>query len=74
LGRFCTRNVASTDQIRKAVWFKPNTSIEEGVQQFAEWDLSTMVRNKKSLKIPPTNFLGGFNVIDPYEFIYMVIS
>ncbi|MBY0097317.1 GDP-mannose 4,6-dehydratase [Mesobacillus maritimus] len=28
---------ASTDQLQKAVGFKPTTSIEEGLQQFADW-------------------------------------
>ncbi|WP_445002572.1 GDP-mannose 4,6-dehydratase [Exiguobacterium alkaliphilum] len=28
---------ASTDQLQKAVGFKPQTSIEEGLQQFANW-------------------------------------
>lgn len=28
---------ASTDQLQKAVGFKPETSIEEGLQQFADW-------------------------------------
>jgi len=28
---------ASTDQLQKAVGFKPKTSIEEGLQQFTDW-------------------------------------
>src|SRR5690606_19877888 len=28
---------ASTDQLQKAVGFKPETSIEEGLQKFADW-------------------------------------
>ncbi|WP_010648174.1 GDP-mannose 4,6-dehydratase [Oceanobacillus massiliensis] len=28
---------ASTDQLQKAIGFKPETSIEEGLQQFADW-------------------------------------
>lgn len=28
---------ASTDQLQKAVGFKPETTIEEGLQQFTDW-------------------------------------
>jgi UDP-glucuronate 4-epimerase len=32
-----TATYASTDQLQKAVGFKPETSIEEGLQKFADW-------------------------------------
>jgi UDP-glucuronate 4-epimerase len=28
---------ASTDRLQEAVGFKPSTSIEEGLQRFADW-------------------------------------
>jgi UDP-glucuronate 4-epimerase len=28
---------ASTDKLQEAVWFKPSTSIEEGLQKFSDW-------------------------------------
>lgn len=31
---------ASTDQLQQAVGFKPETSIEQGLQKFADWYVS----------------------------------
>ena len=31
------RTYASTDLLKEAVGFKPSTSIEEGLQKFADW-------------------------------------
>jgi len=35
--RRCTKNYASTDQLQQTVGFKPETSIEEGLQKFTDW-------------------------------------